>query len=55
MTQSVAVEYDPYSMAAMTDPHPLYRWLRDQHPVYRLDRYNGVGPVALRRGVGGGT
>jgi cytochrome P450 len=41
MTQSVAVEYDPFSMAAMTDPYPLYRRLRDHDPVYRLDRYHG--------------
>jgi cytochrome P450 len=34
------VDYDPYSMVAMTDPHPLYRWLRERRPVYRLERYN---------------
>jgi cytochrome P450 len=28
-------------MAAMTDPYPFYRWLRDNHPVYRLDDYHG--------------
>src|ERR1700730_15642411 len=38
---SHAVDYDPFSMAAMSDPLPIYRRLRDDHPVYRLDRYNG--------------
>ncbi|HEY2301993.1 MAG TPA: cytochrome P450 [Acidimicrobiales bacterium] len=35
------VDYDPFSMAAMSDPLPIYRRLRDHHPVYRLDRYSG--------------
>jgi cytochrome P450 len=38
---SDAVDYDPFSMAAMSDPLPIYRRLRDHRPVYRLDRYNG--------------
>src|ERR1019366_5698677 len=41
MDRSDEVGYDPFSMVAMTDPYPAYRWLRDHHPVYRLDRYHG--------------
>jgi cytochrome P450 len=33
-------EYDPFSMAAMTDPHPIYRRLRRAGPVHRLERYD---------------
>src|SRR5712671_5486401 len=38
---SGALDYDPFSMAAMSDPLPIYRRLRDHQPFYRLDRYNG--------------
>lgn len=34
------VEYDPFSDAQMTDPYPVYRRLRDEAPVYRLDKYD---------------
>jgi cytochrome P450 len=34
------IGYDPFSMAAMTDPHPIYRRLRQRCPVYRLERYH---------------
>jgi cytochrome P450 len=34
------VEYDPFSADAMADPYPLYRVLRDQHPVYPLPQYD---------------
>ncbi|HUP75780.1 MAG TPA: cytochrome P450 [Acidimicrobiales bacterium] len=34
------VEYDPFSVAAMSDPFPLYRALRALGPVYRLERYD---------------
>ena len=33
--------YDPYAAETMHDPLPLYRVLRDQHPVYRLEQYDG--------------
>jgi cytochrome P450 len=34
------VEYDPFSEAQMTDPYPVYRRLRDEAPVYRLEKYD---------------
>jgi cytochrome P450 len=33
--------YDPFSPEAMADPHRFYPTLRDQHPVYRLEEYDG--------------
>jgi cytochrome P450 len=32
--------YDPFSVEAMTDPLPLYRVLRDSHPVYYMPEYD---------------
>jgi cytochrome P450 len=40
------IDYDPFSMEAMSDPLPIYRQLRDHHPVYRLEQY---GAWALAR------
>jgi hypothetical protein len=34
------VEYDPFSVDAMSDPFPLYRQLRALGPVYRLEQYD---------------
>jgi cytochrome P450 len=34
------VEYDPFSVEAMTDPHPIYRRLRDESPVHHLPQYD---------------
>ncbi len=34
------VEYDPFSVEAMTDPHPIYRRLRVESPVHRLEQYD---------------
>jgi cytochrome P450 len=36
----VVVAYDPFSPEAMTDPYPLYRELREQAPVHRLEQYD---------------
>ena len=33
------VEFDPYSRAFFEDPTEVYRWLRDEAPVYRSERY----------------
>ena len=32
--------YDPYSKEAMSDPLPLYRVLRDKHPMYYSEKYD---------------
>jgi cytochrome P450 len=31
-------ELNPFSYAFHEDPYPTYRWLRDEHPVYRNER-----------------
>ena len=40
------MHYDPYDTAIDVDPHPTWRWLRDEHPLYRNDR---LGFYALSR------
>ena len=45
-TLSQVREYDPYSAAFKADPWPVYRWLRDEHPVYASEKW---GFVALSR------
>ena len=32
--------YDPFDPAAMADPLPYYRVLRDEHPVYYVDKWD---------------
>jgi hypothetical protein len=34
------VEYDPFSEAVMADPHPIYRRLRDEAPLYFCEKWN---------------
>jgi cytochrome P450 len=36
----VAVDYDPYSHEAMTEPRPLYARLRAEDPVHYLEQYD---------------
>ena len=44
------MHYDPFDPTIAANPHPVYAWLRDQHPVYRshptdtfvLSRYEDV-------------
>lgn len=33
-------QYDPFSPAALEDPHQFYPELRERHPVYRLEAYS---------------
>jgi len=40
------VRYDPYDPVIDVDPHPTWRWLRDESPLYRHDR---LGFYALSR------
>ena len=40
------MEYDPYSYEIDEDPYPIYRWMRDEAPVYRNER---LGFFALTR------
>ena len=32
--------YDPFDPAVMADPLPYYRVLRDEHPVYYVDKWD---------------
>jgi cytochrome P450 len=34
------VRYDPYDAEVMRDPHPVYRRLRDEDPVHRIEGYD---------------
>ena len=34
------LDYDPFSEAVITDPHPVYRRLRDEAPVFFLPKYD---------------
>jgi cytochrome P450 len=34
------VEYDPTSWEVHEDPYPVYRWLRDESPVYHNEKLN---------------
>jgi hypothetical protein len=40
------LHYDPYDPAICEDPHPTYRRLRDEAPLYRIER---IGLFALSR------
>ncbi|SFK38118.1 cytochrome P450 [Geodermatophilus ruber] len=35
-----AMEYDPFSPEFQADPFPVYRWMRDEAPVFRSERWN---------------
>lgn len=32
--------FDPASLEARTDPWEFYRWLRDEHPIYYIEKYD---------------
>lgn len=32
--------FDPASLEARTEPWELYRWLRDEHPIYFIEKYD---------------
>ena len=34
------IYYDPYDFEIDTDPHPVWRMMRDEAPLYRNDRYD---------------
>jgi cytochrome P450 len=34
------MEYDPYSYEIDEDPYPIYKWMRDEAPVYYSERYD---------------
>jgi cytochrome P450 len=37
---SDAIYWDPYDIAIDTDPHPVWRRMRDEQPLYRNDRFD---------------
>ena len=34
------VHYDPFSAEVMENPHPVYKRLRDEAPVYHIEKYD---------------
>ena len=40
MTSAETLTYDPYDYEIDADPHPVWRRLRDEAPLYRNDRYD---------------
>jgi cytochrome P450 len=40
MTTAQDFQYDPFDPAVMADPLPYYRVLRDEHPLYYLDKWD---------------
>ncbi len=37
---SQRMEYDPFSPAFQADPFPVYRWMRDEAPVFYSEKWN---------------
>ena len=37
---SRVVEYDPFSQEFQADPFPVYRWMRDEAPVFYSEKWN---------------
>src|SRR5215472_14140326 len=37
---SQVIEYDPFSQEFQADPFPVYRWMRDQAPVFYSEKWN---------------
>jgi len=37
---SQVMEYDPFSQEFQADPFPVYRWMRDQAPVFYSEKWN---------------
>lgn len=34
-------EYDPFSVAVMNNPHPYYKVMRREQPIYYSEKYDG--------------
>jgi cytochrome P450/ferredoxin-NADP reductase len=39
-TAPARLEYDPFSPAFQADPFPVYRWMRDEAPVFYSEKWN---------------
>jgi len=39
-TMSRVMEYDPFSQEFQADPFPVYRWMRDEAPVFHSEKWN---------------
>jgi cytochrome P450 len=39
VSTATAMEYDPFSAQFQADPYPVYRWLRDEVPVYYNEKW----------------
>jgi cytochrome P450 len=38
-TTPTAMEYDPFSPVCQADPFPVYRWMRDEAPVFHSEKW----------------
>jgi cytochrome P450 len=38
-SDAVIADYDPFSPECLADPYPYYAWLRDEHPLYYVEKY----------------
>ena len=43
------MEYNPFERDTQTNPYPVYRWLRDEAPLYHNEDLNFYASVPLRR------
>ena len=39
MTSTAQLEYDPFAADFYDDPFPVYRWMRDEAPVFHSERW----------------
>src|SRR4249920_376719 len=40
ISTSRLMEYDPFSQEFQADPFPVYRWMRDEAPVFYSEKWN---------------
>src|SRR4249920_978653 len=40
ISTSRVMEYDPFSQEFQADPFPVYRWMRDEAPVFYSEKWN---------------
>ena len=40
VSTSRVMEYDPFSQEFQADPFPVYRWMRDEAPVFYSEKWN---------------
>ena len=41
------MKYDPFSAETHRDPYPVYKWLRDECPVYHNEEHDFWGRIPV--------